>query len=108
MISYVLVAIAIALVSQGHAVERIGSQKPVQLDVRLVAATNRNLEQMVAQGTFREDLLYRLRVVPMSIPTVTCADIACQDTPGVAFDRARRISLTPWLSRRRSRVRTDT
>ena len=49
-------------------VERIGSQKPVQLDVRLVAATNRNLEQMVAQGTFREDLFFRLNVVRITTP----------------------------------------
>ena len=51
-----------------RAVERIGSQKPVQLDVRLVAATNRNLEQMVAQGTFREDLFFRLNVVRITTP----------------------------------------
>ena len=51
-----------------RSVERIGSQKPVQLDVRLVAATNRNLEQMVAQGTFREDLFFRLNVVRIATP----------------------------------------
>jgi DNA-binding NtrC family response regulator len=51
-----------------RAVERIGSQKAVQLDVRLVAATNRNLEQMVAQGTFREDLFFRLNVVRITTP----------------------------------------
>jgi DNA-binding NtrC family response regulator len=51
-----------------RAVERIGSQKPVQLDVRLVAATNRNLDQMVAQGTFREDLFFRLNVVRITTP----------------------------------------
>ncbi len=51
-----------------RSVERIGSQKPVQLDVRLVAATNRNLEQMVAQGTFREDLFFRLNVVRITTP----------------------------------------
>ncbi|MBK8476237.1 MAG: sigma-54-dependent Fis family transcriptional regulator [Opitutaceae bacterium] len=51
-----------------RAVERIGSQKPVQLDVRLVAASNRVLEQMVAQGTFREDLFFRLNVVRITTP----------------------------------------
>ncbi len=49
-------------------IERIGSMKPIQLDVRLVAATNKNLEQMVKDGTFREDLFFRLNVVRMVMP----------------------------------------
>jgi two-component system, NtrC family, response regulator AtoC len=48
--------------------ERLGSAKPIQVDVRLVAATNRNLQKMVAAGTFREDLLYRLNVVTIELP----------------------------------------
>src|SRR5690606_2387929 len=48
--------------------ERLGSNKPIQVDVRLVAATNRNLEEMVAKGNFREDLLYRLNVVKIHMP----------------------------------------
>jgi len=50
--------------------ERLGSVKPVQVDVRLVAATNRNLEDMVKKGTFREDLLYRLNVVKLKMPAL--------------------------------------
>ncbi len=42
------------------AIERVGGSKPIELDVRLVAATNRNLEQMVREGKFREDLFFRL------------------------------------------------
>lgn len=48
--------------------ERLGSVKPVKVDVRLVAATNRDLEAMVKKGDFREDLLYRLNVVRLNMP----------------------------------------
>ena len=49
-------------------IERVGGGKPVQLDVRLVAATNRNLERMVGEGKFREDLFFRLNVVRLVMP----------------------------------------
>jgi DNA-binding NtrC family response regulator len=49
-------------------VERIGSMKPIPLDVRLVAASNQNLEQRVKDGTFREDLFFRLNVVRIVMP----------------------------------------
>ena len=48
--------------------ERVGSQKPIQVDVRLVCATHRDLSGMVAKGEFREDLFYRLNVVPIHLP----------------------------------------
>jgi DNA-binding NtrC family response regulator len=48
--------------------ERVGSSKTQVADVRLVAATNKNLEQMVKEGKFREDLFYRLNVVPIQMP----------------------------------------
>ncbi|MBI5767492.1 MAG: sigma-54-dependent Fis family transcriptional regulator [Verrucomicrobia bacterium] len=50
------------------AIERVGGSKPIELDVRLVAATNRNLEQMVRDGKFREDLFFRLNVVRITMP----------------------------------------
>ena len=50
------------------AIERVGGSKPLELDVRLVAATNRNLEQMVRDGKFREDLFFRLNVVRLTMP----------------------------------------
>lgn len=48
--------------------ERLGSSKPVKVDVRLVCATNRNLSEMARRGEFREDLLYRLNVVTIILP----------------------------------------
>jgi DNA-binding NtrC family response regulator len=50
--------------------ERIGSVKTITVDVRLVAATNRNLEQMVREGKFREDLFFRLNVVRLTTPAL--------------------------------------
>jgi formate hydrogenlyase transcriptional activator len=50
--------------------ERLGSSKSQKVDVRLIAATNRNLEEMVATGTFRSDLFYRLNVFPIRVPAL--------------------------------------
>ena len=48
--------------------ERVGGNQPIKVDVRLVAATNKNLEKMVAEGKFRDDLFYRLNVVQITLP----------------------------------------
>jgi len=55
-------------VIQEREVRRVGSNKPVHIDARIIAATNQPLEQKVKQGLFREDLLYRLKVVPIMLP----------------------------------------
>lgn len=55
-------------VLQNMRYERVGGNKTVIVDVRVIAATNKNLEKMIKEGSFREDLYYRLSVIPMSIP----------------------------------------
>ncbi len=55
---------------QEQQIYRIGSVKPIQLNVRMIAATNKNLQEMVKNGLFREDLYYRLNVVPINIPSL--------------------------------------
>jgi hydrogenase-4 transcriptional activator len=55
-------------VLQDSVIERVGGQRSVHVDVRIVAATHRNLEDMVQAGSFREDLWYRLSVFPVAIP----------------------------------------
>jgi DNA-binding NtrC family response regulator len=53
---------------QENSIERLGGKEPINVDVRIIAATNRDLEAAVAAGTFREDLYYRLRVVTLDMP----------------------------------------
>jgi len=55
-------------VLQEHEVDRVGGQTPVAVDVRVIATTNRHLEKEVREGTFRQDLFYRLNVVPLHLP----------------------------------------
>lgn len=55
-------------VLQDRELYRVGGTKPVRLDIRIIAATNQNLDEMVSEGTFRKDLFYRLNVVPINIP----------------------------------------
>ncbi|MCK1654863.1 sigma-54-dependent Fis family transcriptional regulator [Bradyrhizobium sp. 149] len=55
---------------QEGAVEAVGGRKPVKVDVRIISATNRRLLERVKQGHFREDLFYRLHVLPLTIPSL--------------------------------------
>ncbi len=57
-------------VLQERELERLGSTQTIKVDVRVIAATNRNLEQMIREGEFREDLYYRLNVFPLYIPAL--------------------------------------
>jgi two-component system nitrogen regulation response regulator NtrX len=57
-------------VLQDGVVTRIGGNKPIQVDVRVLAATNKDLAEEIAAGRFREDLYYRLNVVPIAVPAL--------------------------------------
>jgi len=53
---------------QNRRIERVGGTSPIDIDVRIIAATNKNLEEMIAKREFREDLYFRLNVIPVTIP----------------------------------------
>lgn len=55
-------------VIQNRSIDRVGGISPIDIDVRIIAATNKNLEQMIAAREFREDLYFRLNVIPITIP----------------------------------------
>ncbi len=60
---------------EAREIERVGGGKPISIDVRILAATNKDLTRAVADGSFREDLFFRLNVIPMSLPPL-------RDRPG--------------------------
>ena len=62
------IQIALLRVLQEREIERVGGDKPVPVDVRVLAATHRDLEKLVGEGKFRQDLFYRLNVVPLTAP----------------------------------------
>jgi two-component system, NtrC family, response regulator AtoC len=55
---------------QEHEIERVGGARPIRLDLRVMCATNRSLPKLVQEGRFREDLFYRLNVVPIQVPAL--------------------------------------
>jgi len=67
---------------QERVIERLGSAQPVRVDVRIIAATNRNLEDAVRDNTFREDLYYRLNVFPVVVPPLR---ERVEDIPALAW-----------------------
>src|SRR5690242_16849325 len=72
------IQVALLRVLQEREIERVGNSRPIQIDVRVVTATHRDLKALVAEGKFREDLLYRLNVFPIEMPPLRerAADIS--------------------------------
>jgi sigma-54 dependent transcriptional regulator, flagellar regulatory protein len=78
-------------VLQERTFERVGSCIPQRCNVRILAATHRNLEEAIAKGTFREDLFYRLNVVPIEVPPLRSRG---EDLPLLIADLAERVRAT--------------
>ena len=98
-------------VLQERCFERVGGSTTIKCNVRIVAATHRNLDDMIAAGEFREDLYYRLNVFPISLPalrersedipalvTALAADVAARQGIAIHFDEAalRALQRYPW------------
>jgi PAS domain S-box-containing protein len=71
-------------------IERVGDNNPIHIDVRIISATNRDLMQLVDQGDFREDLFYRINVIPITVPPLRKRE---EDIPILAEFFFRRIQL---------------
>lgn len=67
---------------QDRKIMRVGGSKPIPVDIKIIAATNKNLEEMVEQKTFREDLYYRLAVIPLYVPSLS---ERTEDIESIAF-----------------------
>jgi two-component system response regulator AtoC len=66
----IILQVKLLRVLQDEEIRRVGDTKPIKVDVRVVAATTRDLEKEVGEGNFRDDLFYRLNVLPISLPTL--------------------------------------
>jgi PAS domain S-box-containing protein len=77
-------------VLENREVERVGDHQPIEVDVRIITATNQDLEGLIAQGKFREDLFYRINVVPLGVPPLRQR---LEDIPLIANSVIRRIAL---------------
>lgn len=85
-----LTQVKLLRVLEEKVIERVGDNQPVPVDVRIITATNRNLEAMVREGSFRQDLYYRINVIPVPIPPLRARTL---DVPLLAetFFRAQQL-----------------
>jgi len=100
-------------VLQEKEIERVGGSGPIPVDIRIIAATHRNLEKMLGTGAFREDLYFRLRVFPVSIPPLRsrmmdlpalvqhfiqkkAREMKRSPAPGLAFGALERLTAYHW------------
>jgi formate hydrogenlyase transcriptional activator len=90
-------------VLQDHEIERVGGKAPLKVDVRVIAATNRDLARAVADGAFRSDLFYRLNVFPVHLPPLRAR---AEDIPALVHYFAARYA--GKIGRRIDRVARDT
>ena len=84
-------------VIQEREIDKIGSHSPMKIDVRIVAATHRNIANMIEDGTFREDLYYRLAVIPLELPALRERALDIPLLVDFFFDRAREKNNRPGL-----------
>jgi transcriptional regulator with GAF, ATPase, and Fis domain len=77
------VQVKLLRVLEERMIERLGSPQPIKVDVRIIAATNRNLEKAVEDKSFREDLFYRLNVFPIVVPPLR---ERVEDIPGLVWE----------------------
>ncbi len=85
-------------VIQEREIEKLGATEPTRVDVRLVAATHRNLAAMIEDGAFREDLYYRLAVIPLELPPLRERPDDIPDLVNFFFDRAKQRVNRPQLA----------
>lgn len=82
---------------QEREITRVGGRKPIKLNFRLITATNRDLEQMVKEGTFREDLYYRVCIIPLHLPPLRERR---SDIPLLAREFLASLDMPQWKERR--------
>lgn len=100
-------------VLQTRELERVGGAKSIPIDIRIIAATHRNLEQMIAEGRFREDLWFRINVFPIFLPPlrqrredipaltrhlvqVKCRELGLAEVPAIALGALERLMNYDW------------